>query len=84
MTSPSVGTAKAMRRLFRARWEKHKRGYVFIGFLLFGVAALFNSAGWVVVVSLYTFLLTGLEQWYRPIQSVVKDNKHRWWARAAS
>jgi len=70
-----------MRRLFRALWERHKRGYIFIGFLLFGVAALFRSSGWVVVISIYVLLLTGLELLYREIQSLVKGNKHNWWAK---
>jgi hypothetical protein len=36
---------------------------------------------WLVVISVYALLLAGLELLYRTIQSRVKTNKHRWWAK---
>lgn len=70
-----------MRNLLHAVWERHKQGYIFIGLLLFGIAALFRSSGWLVVISVYALLLIGLELLYRKIQSRLKDSKHRWWAK---
>jgi hypothetical protein len=70
-----------MRNLLRALWERHQRGYIFIGLLLFGIAVLFRSRGWLVVISVYALLLTGLELLYRNVQSLLKNSKHRWWAK---
>jgi cobalamin synthase len=81
MTSASIEKSQPIRGLFRALWERHKRGYIFIALLLFGIAALFRSSGWVVVVLIYAVLLAVLEVLYRTIQSLVKNNKHRWWAK---
>ncbi len=39
-----------MRNLFRALWERHKLGYIFIGALLFGIAVAFKSGGGFVVI----------------------------------
>jgi hypothetical protein len=54
---------------------------VCIALLLFGVAVLSRNRGWIVVILIYAVLLTGLELLYRTVQSLVKNNKHRWWAR---
>ena len=70
-----------MNGLLRALWERHQRGYIFIALLLFGVAALFKSSGWVVVIFIYVVLLAALELLYRTIRSLVKTNKNRWWAK---
>jgi hypothetical protein len=70
-----------MTNLLRAVWDRHKRGYIFIGLLLFGIARLFRKDGWMVVVLVYALLLVGLELLYRGIESRVKANKHRWWAK---
>jgi len=69
-------------RLLRALWERHQRGYLFIGVLLLGLSvALFRSFGWVAVVSIFALLTIALELLYRLIQTFVKKNKKRWWAK---
>jgi hypothetical protein len=70
-----------MNGLFRSLWERHQRGYVFIALLLFFVAALFKSSGWVTVIIIYVVLLAALELLYRTIRSFAKRNKKKWWAR---
>jgi hypothetical protein len=70
-----------MNGLFRSLWERHQRGYVFIALLLFLVAALFKSSGWVTVIIIYVVLLAGLELLYRTIRSFAERNKKKWWAR---
>ena len=82
MTSTSIEKSQPMNGLLHALWERHKRGYIFIALLLFGVAALFRSSGWVVVIFIYAVLLAALELLYRTIQSLVKNNNHRWWAKS--
>jgi hypothetical protein len=81
MTSTSIEKSQPINGLLRALWERHKRGYIFIALLLFGVAALFRSSGWVVVIFIYAVLLAALELLYRTIQSLVTNNNHRWWAK---
>jgi hypothetical protein len=81
MTSASIEKSQPLNGPLRALWERHKRGYIFIALLLFGVAALFRNSGWVVVIFIYAVLLAALELLYRTIQSLVKSNKNRWWAK---
>jgi hypothetical protein len=53
-----------------------------IGVLLLAFSvALFKSAGWIVVISIFALLMIGLELLYRQIQSLSKKNKQKWWAK---
>ena len=70
-----------MNGLLRPLWERHQRGYIFIALLLFLVAALFKSSGWLIVIFVYAVLLAALEALYRTVRSLVKSNKKKWWAR---
>ena len=70
-----------MNALFRSLWERHQRGYVLIASLLFLVAALFKSSGWLTVIIIYVVLLAALELLYRTIRSFAESNKKKWWAR---
>jgi hypothetical protein len=70
-----------MNERFRSLWERHQRGYVFIALLLFLVAALLKSRGWVTVIIVYVILLAALELLYRTIRSFAESNKKKWWAR---
>lgn len=81
MTSVSIEEKQPPNGLFRALWKRHQRGYIFIALLLFAVAALFRSSGWAVVIFVYAALLAALEVLYRIIQSLVKSNQNKWWAR---
>jgi hypothetical protein len=81
MTSASIEKSQPLNGLLRALWERHKRGYIFLALLLFGVAALFRNSGWVVVIFSYSVLLAALELLYRTVQSLVNNNKHRRWAK---
>ena len=70
-----------MNELFRSLWERHQRGYVFIALLLFLVAALLKSRGWVTVIIVYVILLAALELLYGTIRSFAESNKKKWWVR---
>jgi hypothetical protein len=70
------------KRVFRALWERHQRGYLFIGALLFALSvALFKTLGWVTVAAFFVLLMIALELLYRQIQSFVKKHNERWWAK---